>query len=54
MAAYLIVIDTEVSGPGVLSDLAERASAATQEHGGRYLVRGSDIDVLGGISRPNA
>lgn len=52
MSAYLIVIDTEVSGPDVLSEFAERMTAATQEHGGRYLVRGGDIDLLGGDIDP--
>ncbi|MXZ63821.1 MAG: DUF1330 domain-containing protein [Chloroflexi bacterium] len=52
LSAYLIVIDTEVSGPDVLSDFAERMTAATLEYGGKYLVRGGDIDVLGGDVSP--
>ena len=52
MSAYLIVIDTEVSGPDVLSEYAERMTAATREYGGKYLVRGGDIEILGGDVTP--
>ena len=52
MSAYLIVMDTEVTDPEVLAEFADRMMAATQEFGGRYLVRGGGVDVLGGDISP--
>ena len=52
MPAYLIVIDTEVTDPEVMSEFADRMEAATHEFGGRYLVRGGAVDVLGGDVSP--
>ena len=52
LPAYLIVIDREVTDPAVLSEFADRMEAATHEFGGRYLVRGGAVDVVGGDVSP--
>jgi uncharacterized protein (DUF1330 family) len=52
MPAYVIV-ETDVSDPERYEHYKTAASAAVTAHGGRYLVRGGDQDVLEGDWRPS-
>jgi uncharacterized protein (DUF1330 family) len=51
MPAYVIV-ETDVSDPERYEQYKTAASAAVTAHGGRYLVRGGEQDVLEGDWRP--
>jgi uncharacterized protein (DUF1330 family) len=51
MPAYVIV-ETDVSDPERYEQYKTAASAAVAAHGGRYLVRGGEQDVLEGDWRP--
>ena len=52
MPAYVIV-ETDVSDPEQYEQYKTAASAAVTAHGGRYLVRGGEQDVLEGDWRPS-
>jgi uncharacterized protein (DUF1330 family) len=52
MPAYVIV-ETDVSDPERYEQYKTAASAAVTAHGGRYLVRGGEQDVLEGGWRPS-
>jgi uncharacterized protein (DUF1330 family) len=52
MPAYVIV-ETDVSDPERYEHYKTAASAAVTAHGGRYLVRGGEQDVLEGDWRPS-
>jgi uncharacterized protein (DUF1330 family) len=52
MPAYVIV-ETDVSDPDRYEQYKTAASAAVTAHGGRYLARGGDLDVLEGDWRPS-
>lgn len=47
MAAYLIY-QGEVVDPELYEEYKAGATASVEEAGGRYLVRGGDVEVLGG------
>lgn len=51
MPAYVIV-DIKVTDPGVYEDYKKLAAPTIAEHGGRYLVRGGEVEVLEGSRRP--
>ena len=42
MAAYIVVIDTEVSDQEDIEGLSDRLVKVIEAHGGKYLVRGGD------------
>jgi uncharacterized protein (DUF1330 family) len=52
MPAYVIV-ETDVSDPDRYEQYKTAASAVVTAHGGRYLARGGDLDVLEGDWRPS-
>ena len=52
MPAYVIV-ETDVSDPERYEQYKTAGSAAVTAHGGRYLARGGDLDVLEGDWRPS-
>ena len=52
MAAYVIV-ETDVTDPGQYERYKAAASEAVAAHGGRYLVRGSELAVLEGDWGPS-
>ena len=47
MAAYVIVND-EIQDQGAFSEFRERIGATVEAHGGRYLVRGGNVEVVEG------
>ena len=47
MAAYVIVND-EIQDQGTFSEFRERIGATVEAHGGRYLVRGGNVEVVEG------
>ncbi len=52
MAVYLIA-DSEVHDPEAFKTYLEGAPAFVKKHGGEYLVRGGDVDVLRGDWKPS-
>lgn len=48
----LIIVDIEVTDPVLYEDYKRLASAAIAAHGGRYLVRGGESEVLDGDWTP--
>ena len=52
MAAYILV-DCKVTDPVKYEDYKRLAQASVQSHGGRYLVRGGQAEVLEGNWQPN-
>ena len=51
MATY-IIIDVDVTDEATYDGLAERAAAAVEAHGGRYLVRAAAAKALQGSWEP--
>lgn len=51
MTAYLFA-DIEVTDPALFADYRRDTPAIVAAHGGQYLVRGGDIEVLEGDARP--
>lgn len=51
MAAY-ILIDVDVTDEATYEGLAERAAAAVEAHGGKYLVRAGSAKALQGDWKP--
>ena len=51
MAAY-VIIDVDVTDEATYDGLAERAAAAVEAHGGRYLVRAGAAKALQGSWKP--
>lgn len=47
MAAYVIVND-EIVDESTFSEFRERIGATVEAHGGRYLVRGGNVEVVEG------
>ena len=52
MPAYVIA-DIEVTDPEAYREYAERVPATIASHGGRYLARGGEVDVLEGDWQPS-
>lgn len=52
MAAYILV-DCKVTDPVKYEDYKRLAQASVQSHGGKYLVRGGQAEVLEGDWTPN-
>ncbi len=52
MSAYVVVIDSEVLDAEGLASVSGPMAEETEAHGGRYLVRGGDVTVLGGDLDP--
>ena len=53
MAAYMLV-DCSVTDPTKYEEYKRLAQAAVAQYGGRYIVRGGEIEVLEGAWRPRA
>ena len=51
MSAFIIV-DIEVLDPGPYEDYKRMASASIAAHGGRYIARGGETEVLDGTWTP--
>lgn len=52
MTAYMIV-DLDVHDPATYQDYREKAPAFVAKHGGRYLARGGDFEVIEGDWKPH-
>ena len=52
MAAYMVV-DIEVQDPVGWEDYKAGVTAIIKKHGGEYLVRGGEVEVIEGNWRPN-
>jgi uncharacterized protein (DUF1330 family) len=53
MAAY-IISDVTIKEGAAIKTYRQRAAASIAQHGGRYVVRGGEIEVLEGSWRPCA
>jgi uncharacterized protein (DUF1330 family) len=53
MSAY-IISDVTIKDGAAIGLYRQRAAASITQHGGRYLVRGGEIEVLEGAWRPRA
>ena len=53
MAAY-IISDVTIKEGAAIETYRQRAAASIAQHGGRYVVRGGEIEVLEGSWRPRA
>lgn len=53
MPAYLIG-RVEVRDPSWLEEYGPKVQALVQKHGGRYLVRGGEMDVMEGTTPPSS
>ena len=53
MAAFLIVDVTEVSSEPIYAEYRQGVPSTLAGHGGRYLVRGGQVETLEGNWRPN-
>jgi len=51
MAAYVLV-DIEVTDPGPYEDYRRQVPPLVEKYGGKYLVRGGDLEVLEGDWTP--
>lgn len=47
MSAYVIIND-QILDESVFAEFRERVGATVEAHGGRYLVRGGNVDVIEG------
>ncbi|NKB70311.1 MAG: DUF1330 domain-containing protein [Candidatus Latescibacteria bacterium] len=52
MAAYMIV-DIEVNDPSTYERYKSEVPALISKHGGEYLVRGGDLEIIEGDWQPN-
>jgi uncharacterized protein (DUF1330 family) len=52
MPAYFIV-DNEVTDPAAFGEYAKQVPATVEKYGGRFLVRGGQIQTLEGDWKPN-
>ena len=52
MAGYAL-IDAEITDPATFAEFRERAPAAVEAYGGRYLVRGGATEVVQGNWTPH-
>jgi uncharacterized protein (DUF1330 family) len=50
MATYLIA-DLEISNPDEFKKYSEKVVATVKQYGGKYLVRGGDVQILEGASK---
>lgn len=50
MAAYLVA-DLEITNPNEFQKYGEKVVAIVKQYGGRYLIRGGDVQVLEGVSK---
>ena len=53
MSAY-IISDVTIKDGAAIDIYRQRAAASIAQHGGRYIVRGGEIEVLEGSWRPRA
>ena len=52
MPAY-VVVDAEVTDPDRFAEYRDRATAAVEAHGGRYIARGGAVEPLEGDWSPS-
>ena len=52
MAGY-VIIEVEVTNRAAYGQFMEQVTATVEGHGGRFVVRGGDIDVIEGDWRPS-
>lgn len=50
MAVYLIA-DLEIANPDEFQKYGEKVVMTVKQYGGRYLIRGGDVQVLEGVSK---
>jgi uncharacterized protein (DUF1330 family) len=50
MAAYLVA-DLEINNPDEFQKYSEKVVATVRQYGGKYLIRGGDVQVLEGASK---
>ena len=48
MKTYVIVVDFEITDAEGLASLSDKLAAEVTGHGGRYLVQGGAVSVIGG------
>ena len=51
MPAY-VIIDVEITDPGLYGQFLEQVTATVESHGGRFMARSSSIEVLSGDWAP--
>lgn len=52
MPAY-VVVDAQVTDPDRFAEYRDRATAAVEAHGGRYIARGGTVEPLEGDWQPS-
>ncbi len=52
MAGYVIV-DTEITDMDVYGEFIERVPALVESYGGKFIIRGGDVEVLQGDWKPS-
>jgi uncharacterized protein (DUF1330 family) len=53
MAKAYVIVDVDVTDPATYEDYKQLSTAATQQYGGRFLVRGGEVSVLEGGWEPH-
>ena len=48
MAAYFVILDSEIIDPEGLESISDSLAEMVRAHGGRYLVRGGPLEAKGG------
>ena len=51
--AYYLVADMSITDPELFAEFAEAVPATVQQYGGRYLIRGGELEVAQGDWTPN-
>jgi len=53
MPKAYVIVDVEVSDPDLYEEYKQLSTATAQQYGGRFLVRGGEVDVVEGDWRPH-
>ena len=51
--AYYLVADMSITDPELFAEFAEAVPATVRQYGGRYLIRGGELEVAQGDWTPN-
>lgn len=51
--AYYLVADMSITDPELFAEFAEAVPATVQQYGGRYLIRGGELEVAQGDWTPS-
>ena len=51
--AYYLVADMSITDPELFAEFAEAVPATVQQYGGRYLIRGGELEVAQGDWTPD-